>query len=54
MVTLLWNSHSGRVSVAVEDARRDESFEFEVAPAQALAAFVHPYRHAPSDRARLT
>lgn len=47
-VTLLWNSHTGRVSVAIEDARRDESFEFEVAPSQARAAFAHPYAHAPA------
>ena len=48
-VMLLWNSHTGRVSVAVEDARRVESFEFEVDPSQALAAFFHPYAHAPGD-----
>lgn len=47
-VTLLWNSLTGRISVAVEDARRDESFEFEVDPSQALAAFFHPYAHAPA------
>lgn len=50
-VTLLWNSHTGRVSVAVEDARRDESLEFEVHPAQALTAFFHPYAHAPDPHA---
>lgn len=48
-VTLLWNSHTGGVSVAVEDTRRDESFEFEVDPSQARAAFFHPYAHAPAE-----
>ena len=47
-VSLLWNSQTGGVSVAVEDARRDESFEFEVDPSQALPAFFHPYAHAPA------
>ena len=47
-VTLLWNPLTGRVSVAVEDARRGESFEFEVDRSLALAAFVHPYAHAPA------
>lgn len=47
-VTLLWNSHTGRVSVAVEGARRDEWFEFEVDQSKALAAFLHPYAYAPA------
>ena len=45
-VTLLWNSQRERVSVAVEDERSGESFEFEVDSADALAAFHHPYAYA--------
>ena len=44
-VRLLWNSQTYRVSVAVEDERSGEAFEFEVDPADALAAFHHPFAH---------
>jgi hypothetical protein len=47
-VALLWNSERQRVSVAVEDERSGESFEFEVDSAHALAAFHHPYAYADS------
>ncbi len=45
-VLLLWNARSNRVRVAVEDARLDERFAFEVVGADALAAFQHPFAFA--------
>ncbi len=45
-VRLLWNSQTNRVSVAVADHRHGELFEFQVAGADALEAFRHPYAHA--------
>lgn len=45
-VTLLWSRASGRVKVAVADARLDESFELHVAGADALSAFYHPFAYA--------
>jgi hypothetical protein len=44
-VTLLWSSRSGRVIVAVEDARTSESFHITVDPHDALDAFNHPYAY---------
>jgi hypothetical protein len=49
-VTLLWNSATDRVSVAVEDERTGEFFEFEVDPGDALIAFNHPYAYANATR----
>ena len=45
-ISLLWSKNAGRVKVAVTDARLDEQFEFDVAGAEALAAFYHPYAFA--------
>ena len=45
-VSLLWSRATGRVKVAVVDARLDEQFEFHVAGADALAAFHHPFAYA--------
>jgi hypothetical protein len=45
-VRLLWNPHTNRVSVAIDDERSGESFELEVDSADALAAFHHPYAYA--------
>ena len=45
-VSLLWHSATNRVFVAVEGLRLGDSLEFEVAPADALAAFHHPFAHA--------
>jgi hypothetical protein len=47
-VSLLWSRSAGRVRVAVVDARLDEQFEFDVAGADALAAFYHPFAYAAS------
>jgi hypothetical protein len=34
--------HTNRICVAVDGGRSGESFDFEVDPANALAAFHHP------------
>jgi hypothetical protein len=44
-VKLLWNSLTDRVSVAVEDQRTGELFQFDVDPEDALIAFHHPYAY---------
>lgn len=48
-VRLFWQPQTHRVSVAVTDRRADSSFEFEVDPADALAAFRHPYAYTNDD-----
>jgi len=45
-VRLLWNSHTDRVSIAVQDERSGESFELEIDSTDALAAFHDPYLYA--------
>jgi len=45
-VKLLWNSLTGGVSVEVMDEHTGEFFELDVDPADALAAFNHPYSYA--------
>ena len=47
-ISLLWSKTTDRVKVAVADARLDEQFEFDVAGADALAAFYHPFAFAAS------
>ena len=44
-VTLLWSARSGKVYVAVEDARTSEAFRIAVDPARARDAFNHPYAY---------
>jgi len=44
-VTLLWSARSGKVYVAVEDARTSDAFRIVVEPAHALDAFHHPYAY---------
>jgi len=51
-VTLLWSRSSGRVKVAVSDSKLGERFELEVARADALAAFHHPFAFAASGTTR--
>jgi hypothetical protein len=41
-VGLLWHPQTNRVSVAVTDGHAESSFEFDVDPGDALAAFHHP------------
>ena len=48
-VSLLWSKSEGRVKVAVVDERLHETFEFDVAGTDALAAFIHPFAYAPSE-----
>jgi hypothetical protein len=48
-VRLPWNSLTGRVSIAVADGRSGDSFDLQVDPADALAAFHHPYAYAYGD-----
>jgi hypothetical protein len=45
-VTLLWDPQTDCVFVAVEDSRRGECFRIDVAAADALDAFHHPYVYA--------
>ena len=45
-VTLLWSARTNRVFVSVLERRTEALFQFEVAPAQALDAFHHPYVYA--------
>jgi hypothetical protein len=45
-VTLLWDRSSNRVKVAVSDERLCHHLDFEVARADVLDAFYHPFAHA--------
>ena len=45
-VRLMLELRTNRVSVIVQDDRSGESLAFEVAGADALAAFHHPYAYA--------
>ncbi len=49
VVTLLWDPVTGSVSVALNDTRADDAYEFEVPPDEALTAFHHPYAYAIGD-----
>ena len=45
-ILLLWSKTADRVKVTVSDSRLDESFELDIASAEALAAFHHPFAYA--------
>ena len=45
-VRLVWELRTNSVSVILKDDRSGESLAFEVAGADALAAFHHPYAYA--------
>jgi hypothetical protein len=47
-VALLWNRSSNRVKVVVSDDRVCHHLDFEVARADALSAFYHPFAYATS------
>jgi hypothetical protein len=47
-VLLLWNRSSNRVKVAVSDERVCHYIDFDVARADALSAFYHPFAYATS------
>ncbi len=46
VISLVWSKSTDRVKVTVADSRCDEEFEFDVAGANALAAFHHPFAFA--------
>jgi len=45
-VLLLWHPHVNRVELSVCDPATGAGFHIEVAPANALDAFYHPYAYA--------
>ena len=47
-VRLLWSKSTDRVMVTVADSKFDEEFVIDVAGADALAAFNHPFAYLPS------
>lgn len=47
-VHLLWSKSADRVKVTVADARSETGFELDVASADALSAFHHPFAYASS------
>jgi len=47
-ISLLWSKAADRVKVTVADSRLEESFELDIAGAEALAAFHHPFAYAAS------
>jgi hypothetical protein len=45
-VSLLWNDATDLVKVTVADVGLDQEFELDIAGADALAAFYHPFAYA--------
>lgn len=45
-VLLLWHRESDGLGLSVRDVATGEGFELEVAPAEAMDAFYHPYAYA--------
>ena len=45
-VSLLWSKATDRVAVVVVDTKLGREFELDVAGAEALAAFYHPFAYA--------
>jgi hypothetical protein len=45
-VTLLWNEHTGALTVSVRSRGTGAQFQFTAEPDQALHAFYHPYAYA--------
>jgi hypothetical protein len=46
LVSLLWSRATNRVKVVVLDTKLEEELELDVAGADALAAFYHPFAFA--------
>jgi hypothetical protein len=44
-IQLLWHADDGRIEIRVHDVTTGVDFRLEVAPAQALDAFTHPYAY---------
>jgi hypothetical protein len=45
-VVLLWHTDTNRLCVGVHDAGGGDHFQLEVAPAEAMDVFHHPYAYA--------
>ncbi len=45
-ISLLWSKSADRVKVIVADSRLEDEFQLDVASADALAAFYHPFAFA--------
>lgn len=45
-VSLLWSKSADRIKVIVADSRLEDEFQLDVAGADALAAFYHPFAFA--------
>jgi hypothetical protein len=45
-VSLLWSKAADRVKVTVCDSKLDHEFDLDIANAEALAAFYHPFAYA--------
>ena len=45
-ISLLWSKSADRVKVIVADSRLEDEFQLDVAGADALAAFYHPFAFA--------
>jgi hypothetical protein len=45
-IVLLWHPEDDRVEVSLRDVTTDATFRIEIAPANALDAFTHPYAYA--------
>jgi hypothetical protein len=45
-ISLFWNTVDDRVKVAISDSRNDTKLAFDIAGADALAAFNHPFAYA--------
>jgi hypothetical protein len=45
-ISLLWSKSADRVKVLVADSRLEDEFQLDVASADALAAFYHPFAFA--------
>jgi len=44
-IVLLWHPEDDRVEVSVRDVTTGAGFDLEVAPAEAIDAFTHPYAY---------
>jgi hypothetical protein len=47
-IVLLWHPEDDRVEVSVRDVTTGATFHIEIAPGNALDAFIHPYAYVAS------
>jgi hypothetical protein len=52
-VSLVWSRATNQVRVTVADSKLDDGFELEIAGADALDAFYHPFAYAADPGRRL-